>query len=563
MGHEEDRHAPNATVAAGEQPHASDSSRAPFPRRALLQGGGHVARVRPWPGDATTAQLVTLDLQPPPPAAVLRGWIGELARRVPRVRTGAVSELRTAPYDALGFSVAQRLVLLHLDLRAPRPELRAPAPVRPRVRTAAGRSTASDSPISTKRAFPAGWALDATAIHDAARGHSPLTGPRRPRRRPGLVGYADHRSVGPGRLPAAARRRTPRPRAWVGCHAGRRCASDGPAVGGRRTMAVNTQRGERTAPAGSTSGPASSPAATDSSCSSARRERSGMSTSLLAPVLAARASWRCRVVGSLTAGPPPHRRPPPTSIARAREPIAHRRSRLATRRSCSVPTARSRAEATIVVQAYTRVETRGAVRRRSTDGRAGNVVSGGRVEYDPAQLVADRRRPIPHHRRADRHATTGPASGSPTPACTRSRSRSCVDDEPVASLLTFIERTGDDARRPRSCSTAVAARRRRGADRCRPTAPPRSRRDAAGRDRPAHRPARVDHGADHGRRFARSCSTALADSAIDGDADRLAAARGGAAPTRTLLPDTYVALDPSHSLAARPRRGVHRPAPPR
>lgn len=136
-----------------------------MPPARLLQGGGHSARVRPWPGDPSIAQLLTLDLHTPPPATVLRSWIGELRRDgYASVRTGAVSSLRTAPFDAVGFEIVQRLTLLHLDLQAPRPS---PAHGRVRVRKARpaehGRYALLDH-----AAFPDGWALDESSIGEAA-----------------------------------------------------------------------------------------------------------------------------------------------------------------------------------------------------------------------------------------------------------------------------------------------------------------------------------------------------------------------------------------------------------
>lgn len=113
------------------------------------------------------AQMVTLDLQTPPPAAVLRSWLAELERTgFQRVRTGAVSELRTSPYDALGFAVVQRLVLLHLDLSGPRPT-RPGRAARPSARPARPADVGALAELD-RRAFPPGWGLDETAVLDAA-----------------------------------------------------------------------------------------------------------------------------------------------------------------------------------------------------------------------------------------------------------------------------------------------------------------------------------------------------------------------------------------------------------
>ena len=136
-----------------------------MPPARLLRGGGHVARLRTWPGDASTAQLLTVDASSPPPVAVIRSWVEEIRRDgFRRVRTGAISELRTAPYDALGFATIQRLTLLHLDLVAPRPAVQ--------IGDVALRKAAGDEfgrlALLDAAAFPAGWNLDPGAIGDAA-----------------------------------------------------------------------------------------------------------------------------------------------------------------------------------------------------------------------------------------------------------------------------------------------------------------------------------------------------------------------------------------------------------
>lgn len=148
-----------------------------MPQPRLLRGGGHVARVRPWPSEPSTAQLVTLDLQQPPPAAVLRSWLNELrSNGFQRVRTGAVSELRTGPFDALGFAVVQRLTLLHLDLL----DERVPVSIDGTVPAAATgvpaevhlrKARTGELPVLAAidaSAFPVGWSLDTLAIEDAA-----------------------------------------------------------------------------------------------------------------------------------------------------------------------------------------------------------------------------------------------------------------------------------------------------------------------------------------------------------------------------------------------------------
>jgi ribosomal protein S18 acetylase RimI-like enzyme len=141
----------------------------PGPAVRILRGGGLVARVRPWPGDATIAHLVTLDQQACPSSAVLRSWMRHVAEDgYHRVRTGAVLPAHRPAYDALGFSVVQDLALLHLDLRL---KISRP-PHRASERSIRIRHMRADELTELacvdQAAFPAGWGLDELAITEAA-----------------------------------------------------------------------------------------------------------------------------------------------------------------------------------------------------------------------------------------------------------------------------------------------------------------------------------------------------------------------------------------------------------
>ena len=141
------------------------------PPARLLRGAGLVARARPWPHDPTLAHLVTLDQQLPLPSAVLRGWLNELSRDgYTHVRTGALAPSHRSPYDALGFTVAQQLTLLHLDLRGTsgrrrrREDRQATVSLR--------RHQAVEWPLLARvdeTAFPSGWGLDASGLLEAAQ----------------------------------------------------------------------------------------------------------------------------------------------------------------------------------------------------------------------------------------------------------------------------------------------------------------------------------------------------------------------------------------------------------
>lgn len=125
------------------------------------------ARVRPWPGEPTTVQLITVDQSAPPPE-VIRGWLSELrASGVRCVRTGALGPAMRAAYFECGFVVRQELSLLQHDLSNLR-SLRTPgmldgAPVLRRGRAVDLVPVA----LIDRRAFGMLWHMDAVGIADA------------------------------------------------------------------------------------------------------------------------------------------------------------------------------------------------------------------------------------------------------------------------------------------------------------------------------------------------------------------------------------------------------------
>ena len=208
------------------------SEQPPGPAARLLRGAGLVARVRPWPHTPTLAHLVTLDQQLPLPSAVLRGWLNDLAREgYTHVRTGALAPSHRSPYDALGFTVAQQLTLLHLDLRSP---------IARRSRNAGGAATvalrrhqAIELPLLARvdaSAFPPGWGLDASGLLEAARA-TPSSRIRVATAGGQVVGHGD---LGPERLgfvPATVGRPTVVPTLRCGNGIGRATPSHGRGTG--------------------------------------------------------------------------------------------------------------------------------------------------------------------------------------------------------------------------------------------------------------------------------------------------------------------------------------------
>lgn len=142
----------------------SRSGRGGLPRPSLLCIDEFVARVRPWPGEPGTAQLV-ITTQTIPPLEVIERWIVELGEAgFLKVRTGALSPAVAAAFLQSGFTVRQHLALLHHDLAGVR------ARVVPCESLMMRRGRTADLPTTAHldgRAFGPMWAMDAAGIADA------------------------------------------------------------------------------------------------------------------------------------------------------------------------------------------------------------------------------------------------------------------------------------------------------------------------------------------------------------------------------------------------------------
>jgi ribosomal protein S18 acetylase RimI-like enzyme len=130
----------------------------------MLDDGRVRARLRPWPNEPATAQLVLTDHTKAPSITTLESWLAVIREHGFRsVRTGALANSATVPFTELGFEPVQTLALLRLDLDrqmhfgSVQHELRA---IRgPRQLEVAARLDAA--------AFENGWELDAPSILDA------------------------------------------------------------------------------------------------------------------------------------------------------------------------------------------------------------------------------------------------------------------------------------------------------------------------------------------------------------------------------------------------------------
>ncbi len=125
------------------------------------------ARVRPWPGDPTAVQLITVEHSAPPPE-VLRRWLDELrADGVRCVRTGALGPGMRPPYFECGFTVRQELTLLQHDLAALR-SLRMPGMLETSPLLRRGRvGDLVALALIDRRAFGPLWNMDVVGISDA------------------------------------------------------------------------------------------------------------------------------------------------------------------------------------------------------------------------------------------------------------------------------------------------------------------------------------------------------------------------------------------------------------
>lgn len=153
----------------------------------VVQADGFVARVRPWPGEPTTAQLVTVDQSHPPTPEAFEVWFAELAASgFTTVRTGALGPTARPAYLEVGFHACQELALLQhpLDRRVTVPK--------PGIGVDLRRPRADDLmslAMVDRRAFGERWSMDVTGIVDAC-GATPVHRLRVAARGPDVVGYA-------------------------------------------------------------------------------------------------------------------------------------------------------------------------------------------------------------------------------------------------------------------------------------------------------------------------------------------------------------------------------------
>lgn len=150
--------APDGTVAPIELPAEG----------LVLRGANGVCRVRCWPSQPRTAQLVLYQQSRLPTTADLARWCTELqARGFQAVRTSALGPAASLRVEAGGFHVVQELALLqHDDPRS------VPAPQRRLAGTTFGRLLVpedTDAATVDLAAFGPEWSLDAAALADVRR----------------------------------------------------------------------------------------------------------------------------------------------------------------------------------------------------------------------------------------------------------------------------------------------------------------------------------------------------------------------------------------------------------
>lgn len=129
----------------------------------VLQWGGERARVGPWRGDPSVAQLTPIPGSPAPSAAFVQRCLTSIAQQgYQRVVTGALTPAEQAGFLRAGFSIAEHLHLLAHNLRslpvAPAAELRR-----------AARTTRAAVLEVDNAAFSTFWRLDETSLEDALR----------------------------------------------------------------------------------------------------------------------------------------------------------------------------------------------------------------------------------------------------------------------------------------------------------------------------------------------------------------------------------------------------------
>jgi ribosomal protein S18 acetylase RimI-like enzyme len=155
---EEEAHEPNATVKGVVR----------FARRlsvpdVVLRAGAAAVRVRPWPADESTAQVLPVPGATLPSPQEVGRWMSGLSRLgYHRVRTAALSPHDQRPYREAGLDPLEELVLLRRSLDG-----RQPAPARHVRRPRRGDWEVL--PAVDAAAFRGECHLDRDAIVDACR----------------------------------------------------------------------------------------------------------------------------------------------------------------------------------------------------------------------------------------------------------------------------------------------------------------------------------------------------------------------------------------------------------
>src|SRR6266545_4580916 len=120
----------------------------------VLRAGGAAVRVRPWPSDTATAQVLPLPGGVLPSPQEVGRWLHGLNRLgYHRVRTAALGPQDQKPYREAGLDQLEELALLRLVLDAA-------VPVAGRPLHRAGKRAWERLPVVDEAAFPAGWQLD-------------------------------------------------------------------------------------------------------------------------------------------------------------------------------------------------------------------------------------------------------------------------------------------------------------------------------------------------------------------------------------------------------------------
>lgn len=117
-------------------------------------------RLVPWPGDRTTTQLLSVSTVSTD--ELTAAMAAALAAGAVRLRSGPLTDAQLAPFEACGFRVERRLIVLRATLDHPLARSGPP----PRLATARWFGMLAELDVA---AFGQEWGLDATAIERAVQ----------------------------------------------------------------------------------------------------------------------------------------------------------------------------------------------------------------------------------------------------------------------------------------------------------------------------------------------------------------------------------------------------------